>query len=245
MLLRYSRYGYARGGFAVHQLMRRLTSAAREGRILAAIGRRLWPRRGYLRRCKGVIHVGANIGDERDEYARRGLDVIWIEPIPEIYAELEANLCDYPRQRAVHALITDEDGREVTLHVANNRGLSSSILPMHLISDIWPWCVYTHDVAMRSSRLPTVLADIDLNKYDALVLDTQGSELIVLRGAIDMLHRFRYIECEAPTFEGYRGCATLDEITSYLNEHGFTLVRKDLQAKHPSAGAYYDLLYCR
>ena len=40
----------------------------------------------FLRDVTGVVHVGANTGQERDKYARHGLSVIWVEPIPDIYA---------------------------------------------------------------------------------------------------------------------------------------------------------------
>jgi hypothetical protein len=42
----------------------------------------------YLRKVRGVIHVGANEGQERDLYAAFGLNVIWIEPIPEVFQVL-------------------------------------------------------------------------------------------------------------------------------------------------------------
>jgi hypothetical protein len=46
-----------------------------------------------------------------------------------------------------------------------------------------------NDVEMRSSTIPSALntAGIDIAAFDALVLDTQGSELFVLRGAESIL----------------------------------------------------------
>jgi hypothetical protein len=38
----------------------------------------------FLRRTKGVVHVGANEGQERDIYARYNLNVLWIEPLPDV-----------------------------------------------------------------------------------------------------------------------------------------------------------------
>jgi FkbM family methyltransferase len=92
----------------------------------------------FLRSYSGVIHVGANSGQERTLYAQHGLNVVWIEPIPEVYAALTDNIVGYPRQTAINALITDKDGETYTLHVANNEGASSSILDLHDHRDIWP-----------------------------------------------------------------------------------------------------------
>ena len=61
---------------------------------LARLGRHLLRlvspgrRNNGLSQCRGVIHVGANSGQERKVYARLGLDVLWIEPIPGVFAEL-------------------------------------------------------------------------------------------------------------------------------------------------------------
>lgn len=39
----------------------------------------------FLSKGRGVIHVGANAGQERELYAAFGLHVIWIEPIPDVF----------------------------------------------------------------------------------------------------------------------------------------------------------------
>jgi hypothetical protein len=78
----------------------------------------------YLRSCKGVIHVGANTGQEAKSYADHDLQVLWIEPIPEVFDVLLTNIQPYPKQRVLNELIADVDDQIVTLHVANNQGAS-------------------------------------------------------------------------------------------------------------------------
>ena len=184
--------------------------------ILAKVQKRLrkaiWrfqarARGDFLRHCRGVIHVGANSGQEREAYKRHDLPVVWIEAAPEPYQALLANLQRYPKQRAINALVLDTDGTRCTFHVANNAGASSSVLDMALHKDIWPHVVYSHDIELLSQTLPSALAGagIDVVGYDALVMDTQGSELSVLRGASDLLKGFRYIKTEATDFESYKG----------------------------------------
>jgi len=77
----------------------------------------------FLNRIAGIIHVGANTGQERQLYASKGLPVLWVEPIPEVYRKLMANLRDFPNQRAIQALLYDKDGAQVSLNIANNGGL--------------------------------------------------------------------------------------------------------------------------
>ncbi len=64
----------------------------------------------FLRDVNGVIHVGANTGQERDIYDAHGTRVIWIEPIPEVFARLQANTAALPRQRAIQGLLSDTVG---------------------------------------------------------------------------------------------------------------------------------------
>ena len=92
----------------------------------------------FLKHSNGVIHIGANAGQERDQYASLGLPVIWVEPIPEVFEALRSNISSCPNQKALRYLITDEDGKEYDFHVANNNGASSSILEFARHGEIWP-----------------------------------------------------------------------------------------------------------
>ena len=46
----------------------------------------------FLNQATGVIHIGANSGQERKLYARHDLDVLWIEPNPKVFKELQKNI---------------------------------------------------------------------------------------------------------------------------------------------------------
>ena len=201
----------------------------------------------FLRTARGVVHVGANVGQERFLYDRRGLDVLWIEPIPEVFAALQANIASFPRQRAIECLVTDRDGAEYEFNVANNGGESSSILALKEHRDVWPKVEFTSTIRLRSSTLATLLAreNVDLDRYDALIMDTQGSELLVLKGAEPVLERFRFIKTEVPDFEAYAGCARLDELARFLRERGFAELSRHRFATRAGGGSYFDVVYGR
>jgi len=218
------------------------------GRLFGSVKRRILKTPSidyYLGSCSGVIHIGANCGQERDLYAGHRLPVVWIEPLAEPFEALTKNIRGLANQLAIKALITDRDGERRTLHVANNDGQSSSIFDLHLHGDIWPDIHYLRDIEMVSSTLPTALkeAGIDSEPYDALVLDTQGSELLILRGAASLLSQFKFIKTEAADFESYKGGCTVSEICSFLGNNNFSLRRKELFAHHPAGGRYFDLLF--
>lgn len=201
--------------------------------------------KGFLRDVSGVIHVGAHTGQERQLYAQYRLKVLWIEPLAELFAELERNIAGLQDQRAVRALVTDNDDAEYSFHVASNAGGSSSILELKLHADIWPDVTYTRTVAMRGTTLPSLLEAerIDSRAYDALVMDTQGSELLVLRGAAALLGQFKYIRTEVADFEAYENCCQLADIESFLAAYDFREQVRKVIARHPSGGGYYDIVY--
>jgi len=201
----------------------------------------------FLRSTRGVIHVGANVGQERELYRRHGLDVLWVEPIPDVFARLAANISGLPRQRALECLVTDRDDATYEFHVSNNDGESSSILDLKQHRDIWPTVDFTRTITLNSSTLATLLRreNVDVARYDALVMDTQGSELLVLRGADPVLSRFKFIKTEVPDFEAYAGCAKLEDIERFLLERGFVEIARNCFASRSGGGNYYDVVYGR
>ena len=192
-----------------------------------------------------MIHIGANAGQERKLYDHHGLRVLWVEPIPEVFRELAANVAPYPLQTAVQRLVTDKDGEEYTFHVSNNEGLSSSVLPLKLHREIWPDVVYSRTLTLRGTTLPTLLREeeIDPGEYDALIMDTQGSELMILKGAEPMLRRFMFIKTEVADFEAYEGCGQLSEIAAFLGRCGFRQYSRRRFASRDKGGSYYDVTY--
>jgi FkbM family methyltransferase len=199
----------------------------------------------FLHGVSGVIHVGANTGQERDLYKKHRLRVLWIEPIPEVFQTLRSNLTGYPWQRALEYLITDKDGSEYTFRIANNGGLSSSIYDLKWHRDIWPEVKFHKTIALRSTTLKSLVQkeQINLDQYDALILDTQGSELLVLRGADEILDAFAFIKTEVPDFESYSGCCQLGDIDRFLKLHGFKEFSRQKFAERAEGGSYYDIVY--
>ena len=118
---------------------------------------------GFLKKITGVIHVGANTGQEIQLYAQYGLSVLWIEPIPEVFEALKSNLVGIPGQIALKGLVTDLDNAEYHFHVANNNGASSSILEINLHQDIWPEIFYEKTIKLYSKTLLSFNGPVSVN----------------------------------------------------------------------------------
>ncbi len=200
----------------------------------------------FLHRVRGVVHVGANSGQERDVYRDLGLRVLWIEAINEVFDELVRNIAGHPKQKSLCALLTDRDGAEYQFHIANNNGASSSIYQFGECLDIWPELSYLSTRTLRSIRLDSLFRreGIRPSNYPALVMDVQGAELLVL-GAGQMLGEFRFIKAKAADFESYVDCAKLDDLQQYLEPWGFKEIGRHPFATHPSRGTYWDVVWER
>lgn len=201
----------------------------------------------FMKQVPGVIHVGANNGGERDAYAKYGLRVIWIEPDPEVFEILQKNIRGYVGQKAFQYLVTDQDDSEYEFHIANNNGASSSILDLKLHLELCPDIVYERTIKLRSATLTSLLMkeSVRASDYPALVMDTQGSELLVLKGAKEILSSFQFIKIEVADFESYKGCCQLKDIDLFMKHNGFKEICRSKFAEHSGGGSYYDILYKR
>lgn len=199
----------------------------------------------WLQRLTNIVHVGANVGQECAKYARNDLGVLWIEPIPSVFEKLKSNIAPYPKQIACRALVIDQPGKTVSFNLASNDGQSSSIFELSEHKEIWPDISFTGSIDMVSQTLDEILL-ADPRRYDGLSIDTQGSELLILKGASGALSGFKYIKTEAANFEMYKGAACEADLVSYLRPRGFDLLRRDVIAKTPDQRREVsDLLFQR
>lgn len=183
----------------------------------------------YNLKIKGVVHCGANKGQECDAYNEMGVDkVIWVEAIPEIAKELAANIEKYPNQMAVNACLGESDGREVVFNVSNNESQSSSYLKLGTHKIAHPEVKYVRHFQTTTVTLKYLLKEIGVEIGGGWLLcgDLQGSELDMLKGAGDLLNEFEFCYLEVNEDSLYVGCALRDEVEKYLSGYGFHPVER-------------------
>jgi FkbM family methyltransferase len=174
----------------------------------------------------GVLHIGANIGEEAPVYEELGIHKqVWIEANPEIFKQLEVNIADYPSATAHNYCIGDEDGKEVMFHVSNNGSQSSSILDLKLHKVEHPNVDYVAHVPMVMRRVDKL--GLDLTDCDLLNVDLQGADLLALKGLGDIIKQFRAVYIEVNKSELYEGCALIEDVDFYLGSFGFQRVETE------------------
>jgi len=190
----------------------------------------LWRRPDLVRTIRGVVQVGANVGDELPCWGRLGIrTLVAFEPVPAAYEELV-------RTAAAHAP-ADADWRTVPVAISDERGTlpfwvgeqtgNSSFLELH------PERSAFHQQNRHAHRIevPTVTLDdwfaaepAALAACNLLYIDVQGVEHRVLAGARRSLRAFDLLVLELSETEIYAGSWTAPRMDALLAELGFRRV---------------------
>jgi FkbM family methyltransferase len=180
----------------------------------------------------GVIHVGAHRGEEIYDYEKLGAKkIIWVEPNPDVFKELEIALSR--AQTTVESYgfcvaASDADSEGIDFHICygpdagfmtGNKGCSSLLKPQGRFEE---W--HKDTIKVETVRIDTLIEENDFNYSDfqLLDMDTQGAELLVLKGATKVLENVSYVTTEATwNNPDYVGNVMFDELVDYLKGFGF------------------------
>lgn len=181
----------------------------------------------------GLIHVGANDGREYlDEHPS---PLVLIEPQRAAFKRLRANLSGRPDITLVRKALGSKPGK-ATLNLAEPDDSSSLLHPRRHL-ELMPEIRFRGTQAVTVDTLDNVMRGIP-GRFTRLVLDVQGFELEVLKGATETLRRICWIQCEVNTDEVFAGCAQVEQIDEFLS--GFRRTETDLHG-----GCWGDAIYER
>ena len=180
--------------------------------------------------CGGLIHVGANTGQEVQSYKAAGLkNSVLIEPIPLCFEQLKLAIGEHPGMIPIQALCADVSGVEHDFFIANNGGQSSSVLPPARHLQEHPDVEFRTKARVRSNTLDEVMVHVDrvhgvgAENFNTLVIDVQGAELMVLKGASQTLRNVQYVFSEVSYGNLYQGDVVLEDLQAYLKVFDFRL----------------------
>ncbi len=167
-----------------------------------------------------IAHVGAHKGQEVEEY----LDVF---PNVEINLfEPQANLFQYLEDKfgnqkniTLHNFALGSLNDSSTMFISDNEGQSSSFYKpkVHLVEH--PEVKFHENNSIFEIK---VLDELGIKNIDFLNIDTQGFEMEVLKGSVNVLSEdVKYIILEINKKELYEGCPLVKDIDSFLKKYGF------------------------
>lgn len=172
----------------------------------------------------GVLHIGAHLGEESQDYINEGWGerqkIIWIESQPQLVTSLR-NRLDSKNHEVIEATIWSESGRELTFNITNN-SQSSSLLKLGTHTERYPEI----KVVSQYQVITTTLKNLFPGRieFDFINIDLQGSELEALKGFGNLPTSIKWIYTEVNKEEVYENCATIMELDSYLAAQGLTRI---------------------
>jgi len=182
--------------------------------------RELFPK--YNITPKGVIQVGSHWAEEHDVLLEIGIKkFVYIEPCKDAFEVLK-NKFDNNPDVILFNCACGEIETEMEMYVSpNNQGQSNSLLKPLLHLEQHPEVQFTETEMVKV--IPLDKLPFDRSDYDLLVMDTQGAEGLVLRGAVETLATIDSIYTECNNGQTYEGNMELDQMEKFLNAYGFEL----------------------
>jgi FkbM family methyltransferase len=200
----------------------------------------------YNLNIRGIIQVGSHWAEEYEDFKKQGvLFFVFIEPCVEAFNVIKdkVSLIHLDKTNSTfvscfNRAMSDYEGTAFMNIETKNNGQSNSLLnpKKHLIS--YPDILFNREQEeVRVATLDSLDFDIfGREQTNMLVMDTQGTELSVLKGATETLKYIDYIYTEINTDEVYENCCRVEEIDNYLND----FIRVETKLTNQSWG---DALY--
>ena len=195
-------------------------------------------REQLVRECEMVVHIGAHTGSEAEFYQSLQKRVVWVEANPQVADSLIQNISNFSNQIAFNLLLGDEDCPQVDFHVSSNQGQSSSLF------DFGKDMNHKNLAMVKTIKLPmfkldSVFSTEQILKNSHWIIDVQGAELKVLKGAAKMLSMASSLDIEISTREEYSGGATYYQVKTFLSSFGFYPLWR------PKENSHEDIIFIR
>lgn len=192
---------------------------------------------------KGIVHVGAHFGQEADEYIACGIkNAVFIEPCKGTFEELvRRNHDKFDSVKFFNVACGASELGIQTMNISKvAEGQSNSLLKPKLHLQQHPEVVFTETENVEVRMLDNL--SFDKSDYDVLMMDVQGYELEVLKGATELLKNINVIYSEVNNDETYEGNGLIGDMDTFLSEHGF----KRMETYWPSpTWSWGDAVYLR
>lgn len=154
-----------------------------------------------------IVHCGAHLGEEVVWYLEAGFRrITLIEPIPDLAAKLRA---DHRDAEVVECACSDAPG-DAVLHLMRRTNMSTLLPPAR------------GDRTAGSIRVSVRRLDDVAPDANVAVIDAQGLELAVLRGA--NLAALDLVVVETCTVPDRTMAAGYDDVVAFMTGRGFALV---------------------
>ncbi len=192
--------------------------------------------------CRVVFDIGACEGEDSIKYALLypGATVYAFEPMPGNIARIRDLVARYGVEQRVkyfQMALSDSQGSSVFYassgapdHLENSidwdyGNKSGSLLQPDAVKDLYPWLEFDDHSTVRTETLQAFCTEAGVSHIDLVHIDVQGAELMVLRGAGDMLKNIRMIWMEVEEAPLYLDQPLAQDVENFMLSNGFKKVK--------------------
>jgi hypothetical protein len=170
----------------------------------------------------GVVHIGSHLYQELTAYRRLGIQkIMWVDGCTE-----DGEVDD---QVFVKAIVADTESVRPFYVSGNSDGGSSSLFSFKEILDVYNGRIYVKEVIQVHTQTLDGIFDkrkIDIGDYNAIIMHTNGADLLILDGAKDILENIDYVGVYYYWKELYSGVPFEKDVDDYMEKIGFVPVHK-------------------
>lgn len=142
---------------------------------------------------------------------------IAFEPVPWQYQVCYQRSLEWENIEVYNFAISDEEGYFDFFEMDTNTGGSSLLEPIDVPFSNNKW----QKIKVNCKRLDNILNFLNIDSVDSIWMDTQGTELNVLKSLGKYLDDVLFIHAEASPNPYYKGHILKNELEEYLKDNGF------------------------
>jgi FkbM family methyltransferase len=171
----------------------------------------------YNIKADGVIVVGAHWAEEHPDYVAAGIKrFVYIEPCAAAFNVLKNKFAAHHHIQLFNCACGEVECEQVMYTGSQNEGQSNSLLKMAKHTQIHPGITLPNTELVTVKRLDSL--GLAHKGYQLLVMDCQGFEGRVLKGATETLKQVNYVYTEVNRDFVYENCTLVDELDILLHE---------------------------
>jgi FkbM family methyltransferase len=175
-----------------------------------------------------IIEAGAQFGEDT-----QWMSAFW--PQGTIYA-FEPSPVSFPSVQDVAANNNNVFAQQLALSNIKGEfafylagGASSLLKPTESFNNDYFHSDLEHPIIVPVTTLDEWAYDHNISTIDFMWLDMEGNELNALQGALNSLKNVKLIYTEVNLQRFWENCVMYDELTAWMNEHGFIEIWSDIQ----------------
>ena len=159
---------------------------------------------------KSILDIGANVG-EFGKFCKNLFptsNILMIEGNDNCESDLKMTGLNYK------ICLLGDTKRKVQFHLnpENNKCTGSSY---------YKEVTHHYNQSVIVEKELQLLDEVNQNSFDLIKIDTQGSELDIIKGGLETIKKAKYVILEAPVKEYNIGSPKLDEIITFMQSIGF------------------------